>query len=88
MVSTEWELKYPRVTVHALTREISDHSPLLLDSGQDPKLIKASMFKFELSWLLKEGFYELVVVVWHKENRGSKGLERWQKQIRHLRRYL
>jgi exonuclease III len=37
LVSTDWKLKYPKVSVHALTREISDHSPLLLDSRQPPK---------------------------------------------------
>jgi hypothetical protein len=26
--------------------------------------------------------------VWHKENKGSSSLERWQNKIRHLRRYL
>jgi hypothetical protein len=84
----EWELKYPRVMVQALTREILNHSPLLIDSGQPPKQNKANLFKFELSWLLKEEFYELVTEVWHKENRGSSSLEKWHNKIRHLRRYL
>jgi endonuclease/exonuclease/phosphatase family metal-dependent hydrolase len=56
LLSTDWKLKYPKVSVHALTREISGHSPLLLDSEQPPKQNNANMFKFELSWLLKEGF--------------------------------
>jgi hypothetical protein len=29
----EWELKYPKVTVQPLIRDISDHTPLLLDTG-------------------------------------------------------
>ncbi|WVZ85036.1 hypothetical protein U9M48_031999, partial [Paspalum notatum var. saurae] len=33
LVSTEWEQKFPLATVHALSRDISDHTPLLLDSG-------------------------------------------------------
>jgi hypothetical protein len=88
LVTTEWELKYPRVMIQALTREILGHSPILIDSGQPPKQNKANMFKFELSYLLKEDFYELVTEVWHKENRGSSSLEKWQNKIRHLRRYL
>ncbi|XP_062193487.1 uncharacterized protein LOC133896859 [Phragmites australis] len=32
LVSTEWEQKYPLCTVQALSRDISDHTPLLLDS--------------------------------------------------------
>jgi hypothetical protein len=71
LLSTYWELKYPKVSVHALTREISDHSPLLLDSEQPPKQNNANMFKFELSWLLKGGFYELVAQVWQREIRGA-----------------
>lgn len=34
LVSTDWGLRYPKVTVQALTREISDHTPLLLDTGE------------------------------------------------------
>ena len=34
-MTTEWELKYPFVTVHALDRGVSDHTPLLLETG-DP----------------------------------------------------
>ena len=30
---TEWEFKYPLVSVHALDRGVSDHTPLLLDTG-------------------------------------------------------
>jgi len=33
LVSMEWEYNFPLVTVQALTREISDHTPLLLDTG-------------------------------------------------------
>jgi len=35
LVTTEWELKYPLVTVHALDRGVSDHTPLLLETD-DP----------------------------------------------------
>jgi hypothetical protein len=63
LVGTNWELKYPKVSVQALAREISDHSPLLLSSEQPSKPNNANMFKFELSWLLKEGFYEMVAQV-------------------------
>jgi hypothetical protein len=88
LLSTDWELKYPKVSVHALTREISDHSLLLLDSEQPPKQNNANLFKFELSWLLKEGFYEVVAQVWQRENRGATSLEKWQNKIRNLRKYL
>jgi hypothetical protein len=58
LVSTDWELKYPKVSVQALTREIYDHSPLLLNSEQPSKSNNTNIFKFELSWLLKERIEE------------------------------
>jgi endonuclease/exonuclease/phosphatase family metal-dependent hydrolase len=33
LMSTEWELKYPRVIVQALDRGKSDHNPLLQNTG-------------------------------------------------------
>jgi hypothetical protein len=33
LMSTEWELQHPLTTVLAMSREISDHTPLLLDTG-------------------------------------------------------
>ena len=35
LMTIEWELKYPLVTVHALDRGVSDHTPLLLETD-DP----------------------------------------------------
>jgi hypothetical protein len=87
LVSTEWKLKYPKVTVHALMREISDHTLLLLDTRHPSNSSKPNLFKFELSWLLKDGFYETVVEIWHKEKNGSTNIERWQNKIRHLKKY-
>jgi hypothetical protein len=46
------------------------------------------MFKFELTWLFKDGFHEKVAEVWQRETKGSNSLERWQNKIRSLRRYL
>src|SRR3954469_1004033 len=34
LASVEWEQKFPFVTVQALSRGISDHTPLFLDSGE------------------------------------------------------
>jgi endonuclease/exonuclease/phosphatase family metal-dependent hydrolase len=33
LMTTEWEFKFPLVTVQALNRGVSDHTPLLLDTG-------------------------------------------------------
>jgi hypothetical protein len=43
--------------VEALNREISDHTPLLLSLGEKAKAKIVAPFKFELGWLLNEGFF-------------------------------
>ena len=34
LASVEWEQKYLLVSLHAMQRAISDHTPLFLDSGE------------------------------------------------------
>jgi endonuclease/exonuclease/phosphatase family metal-dependent hydrolase len=63
LVSTEWEFNFSRVMVQSLPRVVSDHTPLLLDIGSPSEPNKRS-FKFELSWLFKDGFHEKVAEVW------------------------
>jgi len=74
LVSTEWEQHYPLATIVALSREISDHTPLLLNTGEEEKGGRQPMFKFELSWLLKENFFDMVSEGWNKEKRGNNAL--------------
>jgi hypothetical protein len=88
LVSAEWEQIFPLVTVKALNRDISDHTPLLLSTGDGVKLKKPPPFKFELGWLLKEGFFEMVSEVWTKESKGISPMQRWQDKIRRLRQFL
>jgi hypothetical protein len=88
LVSTEWEQYFPLATVEALNRDISDHTPLLLSTGDGVKLKKPPPFKFELDWLLKEGFFEMVSEVWTKERKGTSPMQWWQNKIRRLRQFL
>jgi hypothetical protein len=37
---------------------------------------------------LKDGFFELVSDVCHKENKGNTPMQRWQNKIRRLRQFL
>jgi hypothetical protein len=78
----------PLVTVIALSREISDHTPLLLSTGEGASHTKPPLFKFVLGWLLREGFFYLVSEAWNKENRGSTSLQVWQNKIRKVRQFL
>jgi hypothetical protein len=46
------------------------------------------LFKFELSWLTREGFHNTVAKVWRDESRGDTPMKRWQSKIRAVRRFL
>ena len=74
--------------VHAMTRSGSDHTFLIIDSGKHAHLGNKAIFSFELSWLRKEGFYDLITREWNSVTTGSSPIERWQNKIRHLRQYL
>jgi hypothetical protein len=82
---TEWKLNFPRTTVQALSR---DHTPLFINTGEPASNNNQSLFKFELGWLLREGFIDLVTEIWHSVDEGHNSLERWQAKIRRLRQYL
>jgi hypothetical protein len=82
LVTTEWEQKFPLASVQALTREISDHTPLLLDGGEPSHKGNVRNFKFELGWLTRDGFFDLVKEVWESENRGRSPMEQWLNKSR------
>jgi hypothetical protein len=44
--------------------EISDHTPFLIDSGQPSLSNNAPLFKFELGWLQRDEFMEMVKDAW------------------------
>jgi hypothetical protein len=67
----DWEQKYPLSIVTALSRDISDHTPLFLDTGQNSSGSNYNQFKFEPSWLLRDGFREMVTDIWVNENKGG-----------------
>lgn len=88
LVSTDWETMFPLSTVQALTREISYYTPLFLNTGMQCNAKKQPIFRFELGWLLRDGFREIVQEVWNKEIRGTTPLRRWQFKIQRLRQFL
>jgi hypothetical protein len=77
LVSVEWEQKFPLATVDALSREISDHTPLLLDCGQLTNVKNQPQFKFELAWLLRDDFFDIVAEVWRREKGGATPIQKW-----------
>jgi hypothetical protein len=71
LASVSWEQKYPLVTVRVLTRVGSDHTLLLLESGEQEHRDNKMNFSFELSWLRKDGFCEMVSTEWGSVALGS-----------------
>lgn len=53
LTSVDWEQKFPLVTMQVLQRAISDHTPLLVDSGEAAHMGNKNTFSFELSWFEK-----------------------------------
>jgi hypothetical protein len=86
----DWELKFPLVSVRALTRtgSGSDHAPLLLDSGIKAHVGNQPRFSFELFWLSQDGFIDMVAAEWKAISVGNSPIERWQNKIRHLHHFL
>ena len=66
-MDTDWESKYPIVSVRALERieALSDHAPIILTAGL-PKPNGKPQFKFELGWLTRDGFVEMVKQIWEQ----------------------
>ena len=75
LMSTDWEGKYPMVSVEAMDRARSDHTPLLLNTGASSQFGSQPPFRFELGWLIREGFYEMVANIWQKDHRGNNAIE-------------
>jgi adenine specific DNA methylase Mod len=48
-----------------------------INTGEPTSNNNQSLFKFELGWLLREGFMDLVIDIWHSVDEGHNSLERW-----------
>jgi hypothetical protein len=46
------------------------------------------MFKFELGWLLCDGFIDMMRGVWASSTHDHTPMERWQGKIHRVRQYL
>jgi hypothetical protein len=47
-----------------------------------------SLFKFELGWLVRNWFHDMVASIWQQHIRGITTMENWQGKIRSLRQHL
>jgi mannosylglycoprotein endo-beta-mannosidase len=89
LMDSDWEQKFPQVSVRALPRieSLSDHAPILLTTGI-PSPPRKRPFKFELGWLQREGFSDMVKNVWDQQFVAGTPIQRWNRKLRAVRRYL
>jgi hypothetical protein len=50
---------------------------LLLDCGQLTNVKNQPQFKFELAWLLRDDFFDIVAEVWRREKGGATPIQKW-----------
>ena len=68
LVSDDWELLFPSVTIRKLVRELSDHNALILESDCNNHTSPMPReFRFEMSWLKNPDFIPLVEKIWRKK---------------------
>jgi hypothetical protein len=82
LMDANWESKFPLVSVRALERieGLSDHAPILLTTGT-PKPHNNHRFKFELGWLQREGFHDMVKNVWERPSTASSPIQRSNSKL-------
>lgn len=91
LATGSWELQYPTYFAWAKARYGSDHTPLILDSGEGGNS-RPKYFYFESKWMLTEGFEELLRNRWMNLRQtsefGTYSLDIWHGCLQGLRKFL
>ena len=66
LVTPDWEEHFPNVFQRILPRPISNHNPILLETGGLAR--GKSLFRFENMWLKTEGFVDKVQSWWNRHS--------------------
>jgi hypothetical protein len=83
LVSREWEMQFPGTSLLAIHSIGSDHTPLLLDTGESLQT-RSTRFFFQTSWFELEGFREMINQWWFSHassiNRSKGPIDWWRSQ--------
>ncbi|KAG2576652.1 hypothetical protein PVAP13_6NG060815 [Panicum virgatum] len=60
LVTTEWEENFPISSVQSRDGGISDHTPIVLNTGASTHMNNQPLFKLERGWFLRDGFFDMV----------------------------
>jgi hypothetical protein len=74
-MSPDWELLFSLFSVKRLVRDQSDHSPLLLDTGDMITPVKKRSFKFDNAWLKNDEFLPKVEMIWKQPVNSSDRID-------------
>lgn len=85
--------RFLRAPVCHLSHSLSDHCPLLIDSGLNEMRRNRNEFIFEAWWTIEDSFQEKVHNLWCSDNdsilmkleRLQRGLTQWSKRIKFKR---
>lgn len=90
-ISPEWEERFPLCVAWSLTRVGSDHSPIVLDSGEQGAP-RPRYFFFEKQWLKQLDLWGLVKKKWEesvaRRPANSYSLDNWHGSLCYLRQAL
>jgi hypothetical protein len=84
LVSPSWEDNFPLVCATTLPSELSDHTPILIKSGDKPRI--KPIFIFENCWFLRPDLQEIIKEVWGRTYLGRKKLTFGKKRFDCLRK--
>lgn len=83
----EWERHYCQTHFSSFPRVFSDHSPLLLKVEQRQS-VKIFNFKFDKSWITKEGFMDLLERWWSEKIILNDIGNNWRLKLQYMRQKL
>jgi hypothetical protein len=70
-----------------VTREISDHSPLIIDT-LEARVKKNKDFRFEKRWIREDNFLDRVARAWQQDVRARNSLDKRQKRLKIIKNSL
>jgi hypothetical protein len=83
-MTADLENIFPLTTVHKMSRDISDHNPIILDTIENREH-KSRTFRFEKQWLKEEDFLTRVERIWRQPVRARKSLEIVQIKLKNIK---
>jgi ATP-dependent Clp protease ATP-binding subunit ClpA len=86
-MTADWENILPLTTIHIISRDISDHNPIILDTMENRER-KNRSFIFKKSWLKEEDFLSRVERIWRQPIRARNSLEIVQIKLKNVKNDL